>query len=57
MNSLQASVSRIDFTGDHLKVHFDTADGQVIAKLPPDLVLNKGSDVTLLIKAENCVAQ
>lgn len=57
MNSLQASVSRIDFTGDHLKVHFETADGQVIAKLPPDLVLNKGSDVTLLIKAENCVAQ
>jgi iron(III) transport system ATP-binding protein len=57
MNAMRARVNRVDFTGDHLKVHFETADGQVIAKLAPDLVLSKGGDVTLLIKAENCVAQ
>jgi iron(III) transport system ATP-binding protein len=57
INSLAARVSRIDFTGDHLKVHFDTADGPVIGKLPPDLVLAQGGDVTLTIKVDNCVAQ
>ncbi len=57
VNSLAARVERVDFTGDHLKVQFETADGSVIAKLAPDLVLSEGGDVTLLIKAENCVAQ
>jgi len=57
MNSLPASVERVDFTGDHLKVQFTTADGPVIAKLAPDVILSKGSDVTLQIKVENCVAQ
>jgi iron(III) transport system ATP-binding protein len=55
MNSMRARVHKIDFTGDHLKVYFETADGAVIGKLPPDLVLSPNSDVTLLIKAENCV--
>jgi iron(III) transport system ATP-binding protein len=55
MNTIPARVHKIDFTGDHLKVHFETADGAVIGKLPPDLVLSSNSDVTLLIKAENCV--
>ena len=57
VNSLRARVSRIDFTGDHLKVHCDVGDGEIIAKLAPDWMLTKGDEVTLLIKAENCVAQ
>jgi len=57
VNSLPARVGRIDFTGDHLKAHFETADGEVIAKLAPNVVLTNGDEVTLLIKAENCVAQ
>jgi iron(III) transport system ATP-binding protein len=57
VNAMRARVSKIDFTGDHLKVYFETADGAVIGKLAPDLVLSPGSEVTLLIKAENCVAQ
>jgi hypothetical protein len=56
MNAMRARVHKIDFTGDHLKVYFETPDGAVIGKLPPDLVLSPNSDVTLLIKAENCVA-
>jgi len=57
MNSMRAQVTRVDFTGDHLKAYLETSDGPVIAKLAPDLILNVGSDVTLLIKAEHCVAQ
>ena len=57
MNSLRAQVTRVDFTGDHLKAYLHTSDGPVIAKLAPDVILNVGSDVTLLIKAEHCVAQ
>jgi iron(III) transport system ATP-binding protein len=57
LNSLPARVSRIDFTGDHLKVLFHTADGEVTAKLPPDVVLPDDGEVTLMIKVENCVAQ
>jgi hypothetical protein len=57
LNALRARVSRIDFTGDHLKVYFETPDGAVTGKLPPDLILSQDSEVTLLIKAENCVAQ
>ncbi len=57
MNAIPAHVSKIDFTGDHLKVFFDTADGVVIGKLPPDQILSADSDVTLLVKVENCVAQ
>jgi len=57
MNSIRAQVTRIDFTGDHLKAYLQTSDGPVIAKLAPDLMLNVGSDVTLLIKPEHCVAQ
>jgi iron(III) transport system ATP-binding protein len=56
-NSIRAQVTRVDFTGDHLKAYLQTSDGPVIAKLAPDHVLNVGSDVTLLIKAEHCVAQ
>ena len=56
MNSLAARVNRIDFTGDHLKVQFDTAEGSVTAKLAPDLALSEGSKVTLQIRPENCVA-
>jgi iron(III) transport system ATP-binding protein len=55
VNAMRARVHKIDFTGDHLKVYFETPDGAVIGKLPPDLVLSPNSDVTLLIKAENCV--
>ena len=54
---MRARVSKIDFTGDHLKVHFATEDGEVIGKLAPDLLLSPDSEVTLLIKSENCVAQ
>jgi ABC-type sugar transport system ATPase subunit len=57
VNSLQGRVDRVDFTGDHLKVLFHTADGEVTAKLPPDVILPKGGEVTLTIKVENCVAQ
>jgi ABC-type sugar transport system ATPase subunit len=57
MNSMRAQVTRVDFTGDHLKAYLETSDGPVIAKLAPDLILKVGSDVTLLIKAEHCVAQ
>jgi hypothetical protein len=57
VNELKARVGKVDFTGDHLKVHFETADGAVTAKLAPDLVLPDGGEVTLLIKAEHCVAQ
>jgi iron(III) transport system ATP-binding protein len=57
VNALPATVERIDFTGDHLKGHFQTADGTVIAKLQPDIVLAQGADVTLLIKPVNCVAR
>jgi len=57
MNSMRAQVTRVDFTGDHLKAYLETSDGPVIAKLAPDLILNVGSDVTLLIKPEHCVAQ
>lgn len=57
MNSIRAHVTRVDFTGDHLKAYLDTSDGPVIAKLPPDLMLPVGRDVTLLIKPEHCVAQ
>ena len=57
VNELKARVGKVDFTGDHLKVHFETADGEVTAKLAPDLVLPEGGEVTLLIKAEHCVAQ
>jgi iron(III) transport system ATP-binding protein len=57
MNSMRAQVTRVDFTGDHLKAYLKTSDGPVIAKLAPDLILNVGSDVTLLIKTEHCVAQ
>jgi iron(III) transport system ATP-binding protein len=57
VNSMSARVNRVDFTGDHLKVHFDTAEGSVIGKLAPDLILPENGEVTLLIKAENCVAQ
>jgi iron(III) transport system ATP-binding protein len=57
MNSMRAQVTRVDFTGDHLKAYLETSDGPVIAKLAPDLILNVGSDVTLLIKTEHCVAQ
>jgi iron(III) transport system ATP-binding protein len=56
-NSMRAQVTRVDFTGDHLKAYLETSDGPVIAKLAPDLLLNVGSDVTLLVKAEHCVAQ
>ncbi len=57
MNSMRAQVTRVDFTGDHLKAYLQTSDGPVIAKLAPDVLLNVGSDVTLLIKPEHCVAQ
>jgi iron(III) transport system ATP-binding protein len=57
MNALRAHVDRVDFTGDHLKVLFHTADGEVTAKLPPDVILPQDGEVTLLIKVENCVAQ
>jgi iron(III) transport system ATP-binding protein len=57
MNRMRAQVTRVDFTGDHLKAYLKTSDGPVIAKLGPDLILNVGSDVTLLIKPEHCVAQ
>jgi len=57
VNSIRAQVTRIDFTGDHLKAYLETSDGPIIAKLAPDLLLNVGSDVTLLIKPEHCVAQ
>jgi len=57
VNSMRAQVTRVDFTGDHLKAYLKTSDGPVIAKLAPDLLLNVGSDVTLLIKPEHCVAQ
>jgi iron(III) transport system ATP-binding protein len=57
VNSLQGRVNRVDFTGDHLKVLFQTADGEVTAKLPPDVILPKDGEVTLTIKVENCVAQ
>jgi hypothetical protein len=57
INSMRAQVTRIDFTGDHLKAYLETSDGPVVAKLAPDLMLNVGSDVTLLIKPEHCVAQ
>jgi iron(III) transport system ATP-binding protein len=57
VNAMRARVSKIDFTGDHLKVHFATEDGEVIGKLAPDLLLSPDSEVTLLIKSENCVAQ
>lgn len=57
VNSMKARVGRVDFTGDHLNVFFETEDGTVIAKLAPDLVLSVGGDATLLIKAENCVVQ
>lgn len=56
VNTMRARVSRVDFTGDHLKVYFDSEDGSVIAKLAPDLVLAGGDEVTLAIKAENCVS-
>ncbi len=56
LNLMKARVHKIDFTGDHLKVHFETSDGSVIGKLPPDIVLTQNSDVTLVIKPENCVA-
>jgi iron(III) transport system ATP-binding protein len=56
-NSLRGRVSIVDFTGDHLKVVFETADGQVTAKLPPDVLLPKEGDLTLFIKVESCVAQ
>ena len=57
MNSMRAQVTRVDFTGDHLKAYLETSDGPVIAKLAPDLILTVGSNVTLLIKPEHCVAQ
>jgi iron(III) transport system ATP-binding protein len=57
MNTMRAQVTRIDFTGDHLKAYLKTSDGPVIAKLAPDLVLQVGSNVTLLIRPEHCVAQ
>lgn len=55
-NILSARVGRIDFTGDHLKVHFETPDGEVVAKLPPDYVLTKGDQVEIMVRWENCVA-
>jgi iron(III) transport system ATP-binding protein len=57
VNTLNAHVDRVDFTGDHLKVLFRTAEGEVTAKLPPDVILPKDGEVTLTIKVENCVAQ
>jgi iron(III) transport system ATP-binding protein len=57
VNTLNAHVDRVDFTGDHLKVLFRTAEGEVTAKLPPDVILPENGEVTLLIKVENCVAQ
>jgi len=57
VNAIAARVGRIDFTGDHLKVEFETDDGLVIAKLAPDITVSKGSEATLLVKAEHCVAQ
>jgi len=57
VNAIVARVGRIDFTGDHLKVEFETDDGPVVAKLAPDTALSKGGEATLLVKAEHCVAQ
>jgi len=57
VNTISARVGRIDFTGDHLKVEFETSDGSITAKLAPDMALSKGSEATLLVKAEHCVAQ
>jgi ABC-type Fe3+/spermidine/putrescine transport system ATPase subunit len=57
VNAIVARVGRIDFTGDHLKVEFETDDGPVVAKLAPDIPLSKGGEATLLVKAEHCVAQ
>lgn len=56
VNAIAARVGRIDFTGDHLKVEFETLDGPVTAKLAPDVSLSKGGEATLLVKAEHCVA-
>jgi len=57
VNAIAARVGRIDFTGDHLKVEFETDDGPVTAKLAPDILLAKGGEATLLVRAEHCVAQ
>ena len=57
VNAIVARVGRIDFTGDHLKVEFETDDGPLTAKLAPDILLSKGGEATLLVKAEHCVAQ
>ena len=57
VNAIVARVGRIDFTGDHLKVEFETDDGPVTAKLAPDILLSKGGAAILLVRAEHCVAQ
>jgi iron(III) transport system ATP-binding protein len=57
VNAMVARVGRIDFTGDHLKVEFETDDGPVVAKLAPDIPLSNGGEATLLVKAEHCIAQ
>lgn len=57
MNAIAARVGRIDFTGDHLKVEFETDDGPITAKLAPDIELSEGGETTLRIKAEHCLAQ
>jgi len=56
VNTFNAQVKRVDFTGDHLKVHFETPDGEVIAKLPPDQVLPPNGEVSLVVRVENCTA-
>ena len=53
-NSLEASVTRVDFTGDHLNAYLETSDGPITAKLAPDLVLPAGSRVKVYIRPENC---
>jgi iron(III) transport system ATP-binding protein len=55
-NILQGRVGRIDFTGDHLRVQFETPDGPVFAKLPPDNLLVVGEAVEIMVRRENCVA-
>lgn len=57
INAIAGRVGRIDFTGDHLKVEFETNDGMVTAKLAPDVALSQTGEATLLVKAEHCVAQ
>jgi ABC-type sugar transport system ATPase subunit len=53
-NSLDASVTRVDFTGDHLKAYLETPDGPITAKLAPDHLLTAGSRVRVHIRPENC---